>query len=331
MAGFIFVSCEKDVVFNGETTSPLLVVNSFVSPDSVITACVSQSSFFLNDSVQFRKVNNAEVNLWVNGTLKEKLAFDSVGIYKSAYKPMITDQIKLTVDAPRMQQVSATAGFVEAPVILSVDTQKVFISKEVLWRNQSTNDTLCVKYNYKVNYKLKFSDNGDQKNYYRLIVRKVSYDGVWNYETNRVDTIINNNIPQYSDFDFSDVVSGNTNDPLTDTGTSPVGGLLSESKNKYHVFSDDLFNGKTYPLQFSTNFTKIIEDVQYGSVSDIKHEVYINLQSISKDYYQYLMTRAASSTTNNFSEPVKVYNNINGGIGILGSYTTSNIVKIDLP
>ena len=329
VVGFILISCERDVEFNGEVINPLVAVNSFVTPDSSITAYISMSRFFLKDSIAYRNVNNAEVNLWVNGALKEKLNLDSIGIYRGFYKPTISDKLKLTVEIPQMKQVSATTSFIDAPVILSVDTQKIIISKEIL--RYSSGDTMLVKNNYKVNYKLKFADNGSQENYYRLIVRKVSFEGVWNGYTNKVDTLIDGKSPQYSDFDFTDVVSGNTTDPLSDGSTSPVAMLMSNANNVYYVFSDDVFNGKTYTLQFSTNITKNIKDIKYGFLSDIKHEVYISLQSISEDYYLYLKTRGASNSTNFFSEPVKIHNNITNGVGILGSYTNSNIVRINLP
>lgn len=327
----IMFSCERDVEFDGEVTTPLVVVNSFVTPDSIITAHVSISRFFLKDSIAYRDVNNAEVSLWVNGVIKEKLMLDSIGIYKGTYRPTISDQIKLTVEVPKIKQVSATTNFIEAPVILSVDTQNVLISKEILRYSPDSNDTLCIKYKYKVNYYLKFADNDSQKNYYRLIVRKISFEGVWNDNTNKVDTLVDEKVPQYSDFDFTDVVSGNTKDPLADGGTSPVAMLLLDADNRYNVFSDDIFNGKTYTLQFSTIINKNIKDINYGFLSDIKHDIYICLQSISEDYYLYLKTRSASFAANYFSEPIKVHNNIKDGIGILGSYTNSNIVKINLP
>ncbi|MDD4992756.1 MAG: DUF4249 domain-containing protein [Paludibacter sp.] len=327
----LFVSCERDIEFNGEITNPLVAVNSFVTPDSTVSAYISLSRFFLQDSIDFQSIKNADVNLWVNGVLKEKLTSGNNGIYKGTYKPTAADQIKLTVNVPQMQQVSATTSFTQAPVVLSIDTQKVVLSKEVLFWNLNSTDTLCVKYKYKVNYKLTFKDNADLKNYYRLIVKYISYEGVWNNNTNKVDTIIDERTTQYSAFDFTDVVSGNTKDPLSDEGTSPVGTLLSNVENKYHVFSDDIFNGKTYVLEFSTGVTRNVRDINYGTLTDVKHKVYINLQSISKDYYLYLKTRAASSASNFFSEPVKVHNNIDGGVGILGSYTSSNIVEFDLP
>lgn len=335
LAAFIFISCERDVVFDGQITNPLVVVNSYITPDSIVTAYVSLSRFFQKDSIDFRSVSNADVNLWVNGILKEKLSPESFGIYKGNYKPTITDLIKLTVDVAQMQQVSATTIFTETPVILSVDTQKVFGSKQYLTCGPGCNDTVGIGLNYKVNYKLTIKDNGNQNNYYRLIVRSVSFTGTWNYNTNKIDTVENKNLPQYSAFDFTDVVSGNIKDPLADTGTSPVGELLSNPSNIYNVFSDEIFNGKNYTLKFSTNEKTdhyfSIESLRYSAGNTLKNKVYISLQSISKEYYLYLKTRSASKATNYFSEPIQVYTNINGGIGILGSYTSSNVVEFDLP
>lgn len=330
---FIFISCERSVEFDTAITNPLVVVNSFVSPDSLIRAQVSVSRFFLNDSIDFRNVNNAEVNLWVNGVLKEKLTPDTLGIYIGNYKPALSDNMKLTVNVPQMKEVSATATFTEAPVIMSIDTQKVFVRKQYL-QIPGQNDTIGIGQYFRVNYKLTFKDNSNQNNYYRLIVGKISYTGRWNDQMNKIDTIPNVNLPFYSDFDFTDVVSGNTKNPLTTDESSALSGLMSDQNNEYHVFSDDLFNGKTYTLQFSTNQTTqhyfSIQSIRYNYVEALKNKVYVSLQGISKEYYQYLLTRSACKTINYFSEPVQVNTNINGGIGILGSYTSSNVVEIDL-
>jgi hypothetical protein len=99
------------------------------------------------------------------------------------------------------------------------------------------------------------------------------------------------------------------------------------------VFSDDLINGKEYPLSFSTNedVYEYLPKFDYGQRAAIKKVVNIYLQSISKDYYMYLKSRsAAMAGTDFFSEQVQIHNNIVGGIGILGSYTFSNVVKVEL-
>ena len=334
-AVFILVSCERSVEFDTGITNPYVVVNSFVSPDSQIVAHVSVSRFFLKDSIDFRNENNAEVNLWVNGILKEKLTNDTLGIYTGNYKPTLSDNLKLTVNVPQMKEVSATTDFVEAPVILAADTQVVYGSKRLLTCGPNCYDTVGIRYSYKVNFKLKFTDNANQKNYYRLLVRKITYTGNWNDDTYNIDTVANNDLPSYGAFDFTDVISGNTKNPLTADDTNALSGLMLDQNNDYHVFSDDLINGKTYTLEFNTNHETdrffLIDNLRYAYGNTLRNEIYVSLQSISKEYYQYLLTRAASKTINYFSEPIQVYTNIKGGVGILGSYTTSNIVKIDLP
>jgi hypothetical protein len=338
----LFVSCERDIEFNGEITNPLVAVNSFVTPDSTVSAYISLSRFFLQDSIDFQSIKNADVNLWVNGVLKEKLTSGNNGIYKGTYKPTAADQIKLTVNVPQMQQVSATTSFTQAPVVLSIDTQKVITSKNYITVDRInsegsivSHDTTLLIEKFKINYKLTFKDDADQKNYYRLIVGCVRYMGIWNYNTNKIDTIVDGRLPNYSAFDFTDLVSGNTKDPLADTGTSPVGVLMSNATNVYNIFSDDVFNGKTYSLKFNTNqeidHYYSIESLKYSGGNTLRLKLIICLQSLSKDYYLYLKTRAASSASNFFSEPVKVHNNVVGGVGILGSYTSSNVVEFDLP
>jgi hypothetical protein len=49
----------------------------------------------------------------------------------------------------------------------------------------------------------------------------------------------------------------------------------------------------------------------------------VTLQSLSPSYYMYLKTREANSDSDLFTEPVQIYTNIKGGIGIFGSYSNS--------
>ena len=94
---FIFVSCEKDIEFNGEITAPLLVINSYITPDSVVSAHVSESRFFLKDSITYKNINTADVAVWVNGVLKEKMTLVEKGMYRGTYKPVIGETIKIIV------------------------------------------------------------------------------------------------------------------------------------------------------------------------------------------------------------------------------------------
>jgi len=329
---FFLESCEKEIVFNGEVTTPLVVVNSFITPDSVISAHVSESRFFLKDSITFRNINNAEVSIWVNGVFKETMNFLENGLYKGTYKPAIGETIKLVVKAPTKNEVTSEAIILPKTEIINLDTTNIWTGQRYQIQSYGntygsnptiyTYDTITIS-GHQINYTLKFKDNENEKNFYRLVVIIKEYNLKIDTLTNDTTISINDNY----NFNFSDVVSGNNanNDPFSMSGYA--------SGNIYNVFSDDLFNGKTYSLSFKTNedIFKYTNGYPYKPIVPFMKIVNIYLQSISKDYYLYLKSRpAASGGIDFFSEAVQVHNNIIGGIGILGSYTSSNAFSVEL-
>ncbi len=333
---FIFVSCEKEIEFKGEITDPLLVVNSYITPDSVVSAHVSQSRFFLKDSITYKNINTAEVAVWVNGVFKENMSLVEKGKYRGTYKPAIGETIKIIVNVPTMKEVSSETKIYPQPVINSIDTTGVWSAKEYMIQSSGystggqtiyKNDTLAAYTRQTMNYTLKFDDNANEQNYYRLIAKTIQHYTV----TDTIQHTTKDSITSHYYFNFSDVVSGNNtnNDP-----TTLIGGY--NSYNMYTVFSDELFNGKTYALTFSTDqlvFDNISSNSGFYTNSyrnPDKYEIKVYLQSISRDYYLYLKSRAAGSGgADFFSEPVQIHNNIVGGIGIFGSYTPSNVFTIN--
>ena len=331
---FFLASCEKDIVFNGEITAPQVVVNSFITPDSIVSAHISESRFFLKDSVMFKNVLNANVAVWVNGVYKETMIHVQNGTYKGTYKPAVGETIKLMVKVPSKNDASCEAKIESQPVVLSIDTTDIWTGQRYEIQNEGyssnggptiyTYDTIATVTGHQINYILKFKDDANLRNYYRLVVQTKGH-----YLS--IDTLTNDTTTSIQDsyfFYFTDVVSGNN------SNNDPVSSLIGNpSYNEYNVFSDDLFNGKTYSLTFTTNedVYKYKTSYTYGRTAPSKKEISVYLQSISRDYYFYLKSRpAASSGSGFFSEAVQIQNNIVGGIGILGSYTSSNVVKIEL-
>lgn len=329
---FVFNACEKEIEFKGEISAPLLVVNSYITPDSVVTAHISESRFFLKDSITYREVNNAEVTVWANGALKEKLTLTEKGMYRGTYIPAVGETIKFIVHVPGRNELNFEAVVYPRPVIISLDTVNVWTGKQYHIQYSSSSsgngptvhniDTIATIDGHFINYTLKFNDNASEKNYYRLVVQSTAH-------YTHIDTIKNitsqNEQTLYS-FNFTDVVSGNN----TNTDPLSIGGSAYPD-NTYGVFSDELFNGKTYSLTFSTDESIYTYTPKYGSsIRPDWKKIRIYLQSISKDYYLYLKSRDASRSVDFFSEQVQIHNNIVGGIGILGSYSPSNVVVFDL-
>lgn len=319
----VLQSCETIVEFDGEETTPLLVVNSFCTPDSVIMVNVSNSKFFLEENYTFDFVNNADVHLWVNGQLKEKLIFTENGNYKAQYIPKSGDIIKITAKNPVFSQVEGTVEIPASVEIQKVDTtlKKLESSPYISYISDQYNnyrmDTIGLIHNNQLNFEIKFKDPPGE-NFYRLVVKQRQYldDGSY-YDS-----------PFY--FSSEDLVFGSVSE----------GSIFNEGNYSYYFeFSDDLFNGKDYGLKFRCNFfqyeyfeNKLPRklDKPDGEISE-HTELLIDLQSISKSYYLYIKTIVANSSVSEFfSEPVQIHSNVTGGVGVIGSYTHS-IYKIGVP
>ena len=314
----IFTSCEKEIDFDGETTESQLVLNSFITPDSTIAANISESQFFLNNDYLFKAVENAEVSIYCNGILKETMQHSLNGKYISATKPEVGDIVKLVVKVPEKDEITGETTIYPKANVVKLDSIVIWTGAKPIIETVNTVDnglpkteTIVVgKYRFRtIRYILTFEDAANMKNYYRLVVSQTS--------------TFNGKKKVNYDYTLDDIVSGNTKDLL------PGIPAINESKNQFHVFTDELINGKTYPLSFTIRDTASIYLPEYQRPLP-KKTVEIDLQSVCNNFYLFLKTRSDQQTANQlFSEPIQIYNNVTGGIGLVGSYT-SNVLKVNL-
>ena len=314
----IFTSCEKEIDFDGETTESQLVLNSFITPDSTIAANISESQFFLNNDYLFKAVENAEVSIYCNGILKETMQHSLNGKYISATKPEVGDIVKLVVKVPEKDEITGETTIYPKANVVKLDSIVIWTGAKPIIETVNTVDnglpkteTIVVgKYRFRtIRYILTFEDAANMKNYYRLVVSQTS--------------TFNGKKKVNYDYTLDDIVSGNTKDLL------PGIPAINESKNQFHVFTDELINGKTYPLSFTIRDTATIYLPEYQRPLP-KKTVEIDLQSVCNNFYLFLKTRSDQQTANQlFSEPIQIFNNVTGGIGLVGSYT-SNVLKVNL-
>jgi len=310
----IVSSCQKVIEFSGSITDPQMVVNCLLTPDSVVSAQVSQSRFFLSNSATFESIDNANVSLYVNGLLKENnLKGKTNGVYAGVYKPIAGDSINLKIKIPGKDDITCSTTIPQpvGPFWINSNLELTGINTPITTPKTGGAlglDTIGISVGRRMFLSLTFKDNPDVTNYYRLVVYTKTYSGT------KVST-------DYT-FYFDDIVSGNSTGDV-------VGPPTSLSSNKFNVFSDELFNGKQYSLKFSVdnNFNSYFPGHNKPQPSK---SLFVNLQSISKSYYLYLQTRSNIKTNSFFAEPVQVYSNINGGVGIMGGYTNSNTARINL-
>lgn len=319
----VLFSCETEITFDGSVTDPELVVNCLACTDSVIRAEVSVSRFFLEQDGEFPTISNATVALYVNSVFKENLRHVEKGLYQSNYIAAEGDVLRLNVTAPGYDPVEgvvsipmATFGFQIDSTITRSDTVPImggyYVDEMNPGSNQST-DTVGVSWANIHQYKISFTDPAGEKNYYRLVMQ----------ESNKVGNYVMGNYLN----EFDDIVFGTKNNNLD--------GIFTESEyDRYNVFSDDLIDGKahTITINYHQTFGVYFDHPEYKDTSMFyERSIILDLQAISKSYYLYLVSLKALDIADPFmSEPVQVFTNMNGGLGIMGARTNS-LRKFVLP
>jgi len=311
----ILISCEKDIEFNGEIAQPLVVVNSFLSTDSIATAHISKSRFFLSNNSFFDSITNATVSIFVNGSLKENLTHQRFGLYQGTYIPKPGDNVSMVVKVPQYEgEVTSSTSIQNKSNILSVDTTITIKFSDSIFYDKVVVGHI---FHYDCDIKLRIRDNANEKNFYRLVAKKhhlsTPEHPIWN-----------------RGYFISFKLEGFENQP---------GNLInfledSESWQDEHLIPDDFFNGKELILKFRTDFTSVKLKPEYEHLSFLRvgnESLNINLQTISKDLYLYLKSRRAAQNLADgfFAEPVQIFNNIRNGLGILGAQT-NNEYLLDL-
>lgn len=177
---------------------------------------------------------------------------------------------------------------VSVPNMNNVDANTVIPAKT----NIISVDTLTVidhEYEYdekKLEFNIKFKDNIEIDNYYQIECR-YSYKEIYGDE----DVF-------YKDYIEADEEILNIQN---------IDGTI--------LLEDKIIAGEDFNLKFRVPIYIFTEQIK-------EYRIYLN--SISKEYYLYLVTRSAQEETedNPFAEPVQVFNNINNGCGICGSYSS---------
>jgi len=309
---FMVSSCEKEIEFKGEVTDPLVVVNSFLMPDSVIKVELSKSRFFLDQKTDFDRINNATVSITVNSQYTEYLRFVNNGMYTGNYKPLPGDSVALLIKVPGKEDVKSSVVVQYPSTILSVDT----LSRKQVGRfeGQIYNDTVIAWVTqYELEMGIRIKDPAKIKNFYRLSVF---------YRTEYPD------YPEHVDGYYMYI---NLQGVGNETSSGGILGLVEGVNNAdFHVFPDDLFDGKEIIIRFKISEYILEPSPGYEYLFEkptipVKTSYTINLQSIPRATYLYLKSKDAAERVFEtiFTEPVQIYSNIENGIGIFGAITNN--------
>lgn len=343
----VLFSCEKTIDFKMEYSKPMIVLNSVISPNQRVAVKVEKSRSILDESTYFESLKDANVLLYENEKLVSKLEYagriDTFNRYleygavkKTPYEVGNYNDTNLVIKPGVKYRVEVSKeGFdpvsSETIVPLPVKIDSMVVNMKKAYQEYSSDY-------FEINVQLNLHDPVDQENYYVIHVFKERgvevafmnngyYSGYYGgsfyggyYGNSSQDSFVDSIIPTDSIVTISEYnTSLFSTDPVLSNATNSTEILNTESLARTY-FSDELINGKTYPLTF---WTTTYRDVytQFGEYL----RIYVTIESISKELYNYYSTREQHgfATDNPFAEPVPVYSNINGGLGIFGSTSSS--------
>ncbi len=309
-AMFFMASCEKEIEFDGEQTDPKLVVNCIGTVGEPVIAQLSKSYFFLDQNGVTTAPDGTKVQLYVNDNyLGEMIQYvdtlntmyaSNVKLYRNDYCPKVGDKIKITASAPGFDAVEAsTSPMPEQASCLVSDF--VLTGKPDFYA--ACDDDSCWRFHavYNANVMVEVSDPNPGQTDYFVLYAAVKWLGECQWESNIWVT-------------YDDPVFGNE---------GPVLGELSENSNRNNLFTDLLFDGKSYKMKIPV----ILNLYGFSDPDSALPVLSIRLEHLTKEYHSYLNTSSqqGNMTMEFFAEPVHVFSNVKDGYGIVGGRNVSEV------
>ena len=308
----MLASCMKEVDFTGTQSNPLLVVNGLQQVGQPAWLRVEKSVFFLDDQPDCR-VQDVQVDLYVNGTFKEHLqvrdSLEKEGyviwteegeVWKERLRYAFNycegkyllcegDQLRFEITSSEFETATAEITMPEAPNVISFDTVRVESANE--------NET-------KVQFALRLDDPAGI-DYYNLCPQ----DGMVGFTS--------------SDPVFTDL-----------TSVEDIEDVLGENEyygyGPYNLFTDKFFDGSEYSLSLEMMV------YHYEEEQPFYEPFTLEVTRVDDNLYQYIKSYNAYSNSDPgsligmFTEPVQVYSNVKNGIGVVGAQSRPLVYSIDL-
>lgn len=297
----LLASCSHETdlnEFRNQHDANMLTLNSILTPDSTICVVATSPYFFTDIHNGYQYVDNLKIDLFVNNDFKESLTFDSDDhTYHSNIRPNVGDEIALRT-IYKDQPVSASDIIPVAPTIVDVQVKR--------------DGPIPVYYDndYVISYFITIQDNPDEENYYFLrYYQPNSTTETWmgtrdyshEYVFQQLAKTINAHIPGWTPYSESGL-------PFSDAGINGKAHTIVVKETIQCSFFTAADQWTTLPRTFQ-------------------------LFAISKPYYNYLVSLLCDDKSDDnihsgmldlgLADPMKIYSNIEGGLGILCSYTSS--------
>jgi len=290
-------SCYQDIDMEKYRGEEYTVLNCIANSDTVVMADVSRSWFF-TDNRQPEDVTGLDIELYVNGERKGTMEYDGA-LYRSDVRPQPGDMltVKTVVDG---KELSAADRMPAKTAIEGVDIS--YRSVPNGGGNAAftpSGGIITYDTDDEYTYRIRLKNNEGEKRYYFVSIA---------------------------------VTDGRQSLGTLDYSLDPVFQLTSERINKTLTnikiegqlglpFSNEGISGD----EFSVTVKETISPMSY--YGDEWGGRVVSLYSISEAYYRYVISLLANDSESSWqgsladigvAEPVKIFSNVTGGIGIMG-------------
>lgn len=297
----ILTSCYQEIDIEKYREDPKIVMHSFVS-DGGVNVRLSKSYFIKDGAPENNFLENASVSLVVNGKSEGLVPNVEKGIYSLDRNFASGDNVRLDVSCSGMKNVSSE---VQMPVKTDIEKLEYRLYKK---ENQPYS---------KFDFKVTFSDPSTTQDYYAVCLEYMDLTADSDYDifTKRI-----------IDLDIGD-------EPLLKPELGIFEDWIIDGFPMYdgiYTFNDRKINGMSYTLNLGANLyesgLETVESTDGNIPSGAKGRLTVMLMKISEGYYKFCDTMAKAGMDDfgdmGFAEPVRIYGNVCGGIGILGAYVT---------
>jgi hypothetical protein len=294
--------CRKYLDFEGEDLQPRLVLNGLATADSVVTVHLSNSRGVI-DPGQLAPVTDGQVRVFdEQGNLLEQLVHVGGGTYRGSEVIAPGSALSVQAEASGLGAVQATDRI---PFVVPIQQWDTVTVENV--DNGSGFGFPALELTFTIN------DPGDRNNFY-LLEGRIGQEYVIEFV---FDPVTKTFVPDtiFLDEPFWNRASFSTTDQVllaeSDAGLGEARVFFSRV-----VFRDEVFNGST------RSFRIRLESVIRPGTLDLR------LVSISEDAFRYYRTfdRFAFASGDPFAEPVQVFTNVQGGLGIWGGANVEQLL-----
>ncbi len=322
-----FTSCEKEIEFKGEQTDPKLVINSLIEPSQPVSAAISKSYFFLDNTANTIAPDDLVATLYVNGNRIGEMTphYDTIvsyniwdpnnpnlgrirKIYTHDYCPAKGDIIKITASAQSFEDVEGETSQLPDTLDCQMDVTVTNWSGGYIHvynpETQEFEETDLYSIGGHLDMTITIIDpNPGKTDYFRL-------------STSKNDQVSMGENRCYISFEYDDPIFGsgiveNEFIDASDLDTRPKG-----------VFTDMLFDGGSYRLKLKVHFSCNLDE-DYDP--EFFHVPFM-IEHLSKEYYNYLFTcNQGDETMQIWAEPIQTYSNVKGGYGIVGGRSVNTL------